>query len=307
MDYCVCIQCFNKPIETLLFLESLEQCIGISDINLILFIDKAISNSKYYKKNKELIKVLNNYSNNQKNVYKSIEIIISDQNLGPYKACCNCIDNGFKKYKYVIFSEDDILFCNDTLIYFKKYFESDQYKNDPNCIGISSSSNNFGFNNKSSFIIENDKIIPNAIYMNDIQLIKNKVEELNLINSIIKVNWAPNKQFGMIKENWEKIKFFRTDAYILDKKLNTSAPDYATGVFVKEKKYYFLFSFIPRSNDIGLYNEIGCTTLYYDGILVPYTIKYLTSNDFNINNKIYDLIDNEKLIKFNDFIKTYNF
>jgi hypothetical protein len=307
MDLCVCIQCFNKPIETILVLKSLEKCKEVSEINLVLFIDKATSSSKSFNKNKELIDVLINYKNYNQKLYSSIQIILSDKNLGPYKACCECIDKSFEKYNYVIFSEDDILFCRDTIKYFKKYFNSDKYKNDPNCIGISSSSIYFGFNNKSSFVIDKNNITPNDIYKQDIKLIKEKVSELNISNSFMKLNWAPNKQFGLIKENWKKIKFFRTDNYILNKELYTKAPDFATGVFVKENNYYFLFSFIPRSNDIGLYNEIGCTTLYYNDVPKPDTIKYLTSDDFETDEVEFSLIENDLLEIFNNFINKYKF
>ena len=51
---------------------------------------------------------------------------------------------------------------------------------------------------------------------------------------------------------------------------------------VNKRSLYFLYSIVPRSNDIGLFNELGCTTLYYDGEINLTTIKYLTSDDFDM-------------------------
>ena len=295
MDVCIVIQCFNKPSETLEVLKSLEENDNIQIINLLLFIDKANIGTKHCKKNKELIELLQNYKNNKNNAYKSITLKISEKNLGPYKACCECIDNAFQISKFIIFSEDDILFCKDALKYYNSYFNSNIINNEPNCLGITTSSIRFGFKNKTSFKIIENKILINDELQEKIDIIKEKIKSSNLQYTYETVHWAPNKQFGMLKENWDKIRFYRTDEYILNKNLNNTVPDYAVGNFVRENKFYFYYSYIPRSNDIGLYNELGCTTLYYNGIVSPDTIKYLTSNDFNISHGEYKLANDLSL------------
>ena len=55
MDYCVCIQCFNKPIETLLVLDSLETNNNLKNIHLLLYVDKSNDNTRSFNKNKEFI------------------------------------------------------------------------------------------------------------------------------------------------------------------------------------------------------------------------------------------------------------
>lgn len=298
MDYAVCIQCFNKPIETLLVLDSLEKNDNLKNINLLLYVDKANNNSKSFDKNNELIKKLLSYKKIKSDIFKSITVKISDKNLGPYICCYETIETGFTLSNNVIFSEDDILFCKDTINYFMAYFNDKITNvdiNDDKCLGITSSSLNFGFRKKSSFIINENNIVTNDLFLNKINDIKEKIIDKHSFNYCHKVNWAPNKQFGLFKHNWNKIKFFRTNEYILDKKLNTKAPDHATALFVKENNMYFIYSYIPRSNDIGLYHELGCTTLYYNDIPSPDTIKYLTSNNFNIgvnNYELYNDIDN---------------
>lgn len=294
MDYAICIQCFNKPIETLLVLDSLEKNKNLKNIHLLLYVDKANENSKSYIKNNELIEKLILYKKKKNNLFKSITIKIADSNLGPYLCCFETIETGFILSNNVIFSEDDILFCDDTINYFMAYFEGKIKNidiNDNNCLGITSSSINFGFAKKSSFNINENNIIINNLFLDKINNIKEKIVNDHSLNYCHKVNWAPNKQFGLFKHNWNKINFFRTNNYILDKKLNTKAPDHATALYVKENNMYFIYSYIPRSNDIGLYNELGCTTLYYNDIPSPDTIKYLASNDFIVDTNDYESHD----------------
>ena len=280
MDCCICIQCYCKPTETLITLNSLEQCDEIKYINLLIFIDKAEANSKFEKKNIELIKLLENYKLNKQNLYKSITIYIPDKNLGPYIGCCKCIDIGLTMNKYVIFSEDDSIFCKDSIFYYKEYIDGNINNSEPDCIGITGQSNYFYSNNIKLFNNVKNNIEINI--NNQINNINQQAQELELFNKIEKVNWAPNKQFCISKENWEKIKYFRTNDYILNNNLSKSiAPDTATGYFIKDNNYYFYYSIIPRTNDIGLFNELGCTTLYYNLSPPIETIKYITSDTFN--------------------------
>lgn len=305
-DCCICIQCFNKPEETKHVLSSLEKCYGLENYNLLLFIDKAHPNSKSLPKNMELIQELKKYSTEAKNFYKSIELVISSNNLGPYKACYEIVERGLQKNKYVIFSEDDITFCKDTLNYFSECFKLREFT-DPFCAGISSSSVYFGYSNKNNFKILNGQIDCTDNLKNQKCQIQNEIKEHHLINCTERVNWAPNKQFGLTREKWDLIKFFRTDNYMLNKTLNTCAPDEATGHFVKSKNLYYLFSIVPRSNDIGLYNEYGCTTLYYNGQPSPDTIKAVTSDDFEIYNGAFTLIQLKEVSALQAILSKYQF
>jgi len=294
MDLCLCIQCFNKPIETLLVSPSLEKNDNLKQIHLLLYVDKANEKSKSYEKNIELIKKLFSYKNEKEYLFKSITIKVSDINLGPYKCCYNAIETGFTLSEHVIFSEDDCIFCKDSIKYFMAYFNNKIKNidiNDENCLGITSSSIYFGFTKKNSFTIDGSNIISNNLLFDKIKNIKEIIKANGTINSCQKINWAPNKQFGLLKHNWNKIKFYRTDNYMLDKILNTKAPDEATAMFVRDNNMYFIYSYIPRTNDLGLYHELGCTTLYYNGCPPNDTIKYLTTDDFDINTCEYELHD----------------
>lgn len=305
---CICIQCFNKPNETQLVLKSLEKCENVKMYNLLIFVDKANKESKSFLENTKLIQILAEYVANSQHIYSSIDLIVSKTNLGPYKACYECIELGLKKNKFVIFSEDDILFCKDTLNYFSSVFNTNEFS-DESCIGVSSSSVYFGFKLKSSFSIVNGQIVCEKIVDDQKCILKNKIVQSNYLNNLLKVNWAPNKQFGFNREKWDRIKFFRTNEYLLNKELNTCAPDHATGKFVKSNNLHFLFSVIPRSNDIGLYNELGCTSLYFKGLPSPDTIKILTSDDFELSGEPINLsvISNPEFRELQQLLSSYNF
>lgn len=276
MKCCIVIQCFVKPNETLLVLNSLEKCEGIEEYSLILYVDKANKHSKFEKNNNELIEKLKNYKNDK---FQEIIIHVNENNLGPYITCGDAIDFCFKKFDYVIFSEDDATFCKDSI---KLYNIFRDMNNVPeNCLGITASSNFFSTNNKNIEYVKKN-------FIEKINEIKNNVINENLVNKIYIDYFAPNKQFGLFKNKWEKIRYFRTNDYI---KLNLLIKsDSATGEFVKNNNMYFYNSVIPRTNDIGLFHELGCTTLYYNEEAPLNTIKYITSNDFlNITN--IDILD----------------
>ena len=275
MKSCILIQCFVKELETINVLKSLELCEGIHEYSLVLYIDKAIRNSKFENANNELINKLLSYKNENISKYLEITIIVADKNLGPYICCGKGIDFCFSKYDYVIFSEDDALFMKDSIKFYNSYRDN-IIPNPEDCISISAFSPFFITNNKDLEYVKTK-------YCNQIDLIKNDVLKDNLFNKTCKINLISNKQFGIFKNKWEKIRHFRT-SYHMNLKL-PYAPDRQTTNYVIENKLFSYFSIIPRTNDIGLFHELGCTTLYYKKDHELRTIKFLTSDDFFIEEK----------------------
>ena len=91
---------------------------------------------------------------------------------------------------------------------------------------------------------------------------------------------------GMFKSGWDQIKHIRgrpgTAQY---------PPDTLTGLFVSEQSLHFLYSVIPRCNDIGLLNDLGCTTLNCPAERSgTRTIYYLTTDDLEGNSDEYELV-----------------
>ena len=211
----------------------------------------------------------------------------------------------------MIFSEDDAIFCKDSIQYYKKYMEGQIPNDNIQCLGISSQSNHFYCNDLNTFSNVNNSIEVNSSYIDKYNKIKLDIIDSKLLNKYEKVYWAPNKQFGMFKDNWEKIKYFRTCDYNNNIKSRTVAPDTATGEFVKENNYYFYYSIVPRTNDIGLFNELGCTTLYFNGQAPIETIKYITSDNLNddiCNDVIYnDVICNDVIYNNYELIENIPF
>ena len=259
MNSCIVVQCFCKPIETIGLLNSLLNCCEINEYNLLLYVDKAQDKSKFEKKNLELIKLLDKYKLENKDRFKSIQLIICKFNKGPYICCHDAIEYAFTYNEFVIFTEDDIIFCKDTIKFYNIYKDSQELHNE-NCIGITSSSNYYysieNIFSSKQYIIE---VLPK--YLEKINSIKVETINNSLYNKIIKTNWAPNKQFGIFRNGWDQIKLYRSKEFINSGECNKIAPDQYTGEMVNKRSLYFLYSIVPRSNDIGLFNELGCTTI----------------------------------------------
>lgn len=284
MPSCIVVQCFCKPIETIVLLNSLHNCHEINQYNLLLYVDNAKDNSRFKQKNLELIKLLDKYKLENKDIFKSIQLIICGSNKGPYIGCYDAIEYAFTYNDFVIFTEDDIIFCKDTIKFYNIYRNSQELHNE-NCIGITSSSNYY-YSKENIFSSKqyNIEVLPK--YLEKINNIKIETITNNFYNKIIKTNWAPNKQMGLFKNGWDQIKLYRSKEFALSGKVDKIAPDQYTADMVNKKSLYFLYSIVPRSNDIGLFNKLGCTTLYYDGEVNLTTIKYLTSDNFDnvLNN-----------------------
>lgn len=283
----IVLQCFCKPVETIKVLESLEKCDGIRDYNLLLFIDKA-KDEKFIEKNDTLIREVKAYKKNKNKAYKSITIKKSKKALGPYLACYYAMQEAFKKNQFVIFSEDDIVFCEDSLILYNHYRDN-KIATTKDCLGITSTSLHF-YPEKNIFSSKSVNIAVEEKYMKAVNAIREKVVQNKLEKALMKMYWAPNKQMGMFESEWNKIKHLRKKHD--HEKFPDIAPDQVTGHYVSESNWYFVAPIVPRSNDVGLFNELGCTSMYFDGEINLSTIKYLTSNDFQIDPIMpYDFIE----------------
>ena len=159
------------------------------------------------------------------------------------------------------------------------------------CIGITASSNYF-YSNKDIYEEKQNQIIIKKEFTDIINSYKQQIINNNCLNMIYKLYWAPNKQMGLFKNGWDKIKYYRSPECLKTDMCKTIAPDHLTGKIVQNNKWYFYASIVPRSNDIGLFNELGCTTLYYTQKVNLSTIKYLTTDDFIDNTDNFIIINN---------------
>ena len=206
MSSCIVIQCFCKPDETIITLNSLEKCKEIISYNLLLYIDNT-NNKKFLNSNKILLLKLMEYKKKSEHLYKSIKIMVTKKNIGPYQCCYDAIEHAFTYNEYVIFSEDDIIFCKDSIKYYND-FRDKKINYDNDCIGITSSSNYF-YPNKNIYLNVNGNIQVTEEYQNKVNEINLLILNNDLLNAIEKKKWAPNKQIGLFKEGWDKIKKFR--------------------------------------------------------------------------------------------------
>lgn len=288
MASCLILQCFQKPIETIRVLESVAECDGVAEYDIILWCDVAHDShlpnpGPLGQKNRELIEVLRKYQKSEEARFKSIELKINSQPRGPYTTCYDAIEYGFQGHAFVVFSEDDIAFAKDSLNYYSAYRDGRMPLGE-GCIGVTADSQQFFprsdvYSSKSIAISVGDK------WKDEVNIMRKRAREHELYNKVLRAGWAPNKQMGMFKPGWDRIKHLRADGGTAEK-----APDTLTGEFVRDNSLHFLYSVIPRCNDIGLFNEQGCTTLYYNATPNLSTIHYLTSDNFEENCEEYELL-----------------
>ena len=81
-------------------------------------------------------------------------------------------------------------------------------------------------------------------YQANIDEIKSLLIENNILTAIQKVKWAPNKQMGLFKKGWNKIRKFRdlkNNNSIYEKPENVGhAPDYVMVIMLKILLFFYL-------------------------------------------------------------------
>lgn len=255
MKSCILIQCFIKVKETIQVLESLMHAECIDQYDIICYVDKAEEGSKFESSNLKLVQELLKF----KEKYKDHPVILefAKKNLGPYLCCYQAMEFCFTNYDFVIFSEDDSIFCKDTIRYYN-FYRDHQIKDEKDVLGITSMSGRYPRKNLEPI----DPLV--------LQKIKEFAIKEGYINKYQKVFHAPNKQFGIFKDKWQLIRHLRCQHHA----------DHLTLQFIQDHQYYFYFSVIPRTNDIGLNHELCCSTLYFGKEIPVDTMNIITSDDF---------------------------
>ena len=127
----VMIPTLNRLDHLKICLESLSRCIWADQTEVYVGLDYPPS-PKYvdgYQNVKNFLETCGDMG------FKKLHVIKREVNYGPIKNGNELKDFIFSKYDRVIFSEDDIEFAPNVLVFFNKAFE--KYKNDKDVVGIS--------------------------------------------------------------------------------------------------------------------------------------------------------------------------
>jgi hypothetical protein len=173
-----------------------------------------------------------------------------DSNKGPYLCCHDAVEMGFTLDDFVIFTEDDIVFCRDSLELYES-FRDGEIEYGGTVVGVTAQSQRYGMTGSST-----------ANEQSKTQTAKAAETRARRLEQHI---WAPNKQFGLFKTGWDRISFIRNGDFsahpgFMDKSYSRFGADRATGHYCQENRLSFLFSFVPRIQDIGFYHVNGVTT-----------------------------------------------
>lgn len=173
-----------------------------------------------------------------------------DSNKGPYLCCHDAVEMGFTLDDFVIFTEDDIVFCRDSLELYESY-RYGEIECEGTVVGVTTQSQRYGMTS-SAPVDERTK----AQTITAAGIRARRLE---------RHYWAPNKQFALFKSEWDRISFIRKRDFsahpeVKDKSYSRFGADRATGHYCQENRLSFLFSFVPRIQDIGFYHVNGVTT-----------------------------------------------
>ena len=216
---------FNKLDTLKKTISSIENCYDINNYSLVICVDSVEKISynanilEYSECNKSILNFLHTYEN--KNLYKSFNIIEPNVNLGPESSCKFLMDYIFTKTNFGIYLEDDILLCKDALVFYEK-----ANKEYPECCAYCASS-----------------IFKNSIINNN--------NANQYLNNVHKIDWISSTDFAITKSVWDKYGHIRGDKYNGDVKF---------GYLIRENKYYTICPMISRCKRIGINHKQGYST-----------------------------------------------
>lgn len=206
-------------------------------------------------KNKEVIKVCNSIKEQNQNT--NIKIVVNQKNEGTSKTCFKGISHCFDHdYDFVLFTEDDTIFSKDSLIFFNFFIENNFFDNDKL----------WSIQGESKFFDSKGKEINNGL----MPILKDKIQQNNLIDKWSKISWVPSTQFLISRKIWKKYGEIRGDKKGARK----------FGEACKKTGGYSIYPIIPRVKDIGMTLKDGYSTYYKGENILDKKTTYLTSSDF---------------------------
>ena len=254
----IVLQCYNKPDTLALLLNSLMNCRGHNEFDLIVWQDNTAGNAKQKKHTKSqmataaLIESLMPQLIQQ---FRSVQYKANALNLGCYKTCRLAIDYAFQNHDFVVFTEDDAIFAEDALVWFDGMSRTEAFQH-PACRAIAGESvyfNTDGLEVSRRFKLE----------------MINGVNRTDAVSRFISFNWVPSTTFAVDRRKWAEIANVRG----LDR------GDVLLCELCAKEQLHCLFPVVPRVKDIGMLHVNGYSVGIHDAANVPPKNVYLLSDD----------------------------
>lgn len=273
----IVVQAYAKFAECLEVLNSIDRQPLSSKYTVLVYVDGLAQSHRRDRhvldERDKLLEYLRKRVGTETNGFK-LMLHECDTNKGPYLCCHDAVEMGFTIDDFVIFTEDDIVFCQDSLELYESFREG-EIGCHGTAVGVTAQSQRYGMT-RSAPLDEKTKA-------QTVKAAAIRARRLELHH------WAPNKQFGMFKTGWDRISFIRKGDFAASpgfagKSYSKFGADRATGHYCQENRLAFLFSFVPRIQDIGFYHVNGVTTRCQGTQgKTSNTIKSITTDDLSVS------------------------
>jgi len=256
----IVIQCFNKAELTIQCLQSLLKMSGSAYSNLIVYQD-GFRDGKFSKafstEHAETAERVQQWLVDHGSHFKSSAFRSDEKNYGTCKTCQKSIDLAFETNDVVLFSEDDVIFEVDALIWFLSSFQSSLFHDD-SVWAIAGESKCFDSRGREVAPWAKKSAIEFAV-------------NNNLISRAMLMNFLPSSCFFTNASKWRQ---FRSER-------GNPNGDRDVNIRCKNEGKKSLWPVIARCRDVGMHNPLGFSVTVKKGDLGKIAQKsvYLTSGD----------------------------
>jgi hypothetical protein len=272
----ICVQAFNKADTIVQTLEALALCEDANKFDLLVVQD-GLEGSRFrdkYSNEHAITKTAIKEKIPQiEAAFKSVQFLPQTAGRGTAGTAKVAIDLAFETHDWVVFSEDDVIFERDALVWFQRLIIHDGFLRE-NVWAIAGESKHFD----SRGHVVSKKRIAQAL---------ETAREAEVISKYCYQSWLPSSCFATNKEKWAEFADTRGEARG-PKKVNDRC---------KDEGKYSLWPIIARCRDIGMHHTIGYSmTIHKTAEKIPQKNSYLRSGVFPpIDGPVSEYLDKKRL------------
>lgn len=251
----IAVQAFNKTESVLSTLDSIVRCRGSHKHHLVILQDGCSGSNqteKYRAALAETTQALESWISLNRDRFASVCFDRSDQNNGPYRTAEGLITRALERSKWVIFSEDDLIFEHDAVEWFERALVHPMFLR-PNVWAIAGESRFFDSNRH----IPSDADVCRALHV---------AQSQNLIDRFVYFDFLPSSCFATTREKWSE--FGKTRGA-------TNGDRAVVERCLAEAKLCF-WPVIARCRDIGMHHPLGYSVrwkgLHHTGFKNSYVV-----------------------------------
>jgi hypothetical protein len=232
----IAVQAFNKAESVLSTLDSITRSSGSDKYHLVILQDACSGSNETEKYRSAWVQTaqgLEEWVSRNRDHFASVHFDRSEENSGPYRTAERLITRALEKSESVIFSEDDLIFEQDAIVWFERALAHPMFLR-PNVWAIAGESRFFDSYRHSP----SDTDVSRALKL---------AESHNLIGKFVYLEFVPSSCFATTREKWAEFGDTRGtqrgDRLVVDR-------------CMAEGKVCF-WPVIARCRDIGMHHPFG--------------------------------------------------